>query len=43
MDFLMDFLIYDGILNIKLLHFELSKSGQILCIHKTSFPRLSHI
>ena len=27
----------------KLLHFKLSKSGQILCVDKTGFPRPSHI
>ena len=27
----------------KLLHFKLSKSGQILCVDKTSFPRPGHI
>ena len=26
----------------KLLHFKLSKSGQILCVEKTCFPRPSH-
>ena len=40
---------YDDILDTiwitdkKLLHFKLSKSGQILCVDKASFPRLSHI
>ena len=27
----------------KLLHFKLSKSGQIVCVDKTDFPRPSHI
>ena len=40
---------YTGILGTvqitkqKLLHFELSKSGQIVCADKTCFPRLGHI
>ena len=48
-DFLMDLCIYDDILDViwitakKLLHFKLSKSGQILRIDKTCFPRPSHI
>ena len=48
-EFLMDFCIYDDIFNIiqitnkKLLHFKLSKSGQILRVDKTCFPRPSHI
>ena len=47
--FLMDFCPCDDILhtlwitNKKLLHFKLSKSGQILCIDKTGFPRLGYI
>ena len=46
--FLMDFCIYDDILDTiqiagkKLLHFKLSKSGQILHVGKTGFPRPSH-
>ena len=41
--------LYDGILNTicitdkKLLHFKLSKSSQILCVHKTGFPGPGHI
>ena len=41
--------VYDSILDIiqltdkKLLHFKHSKSDQILRVHKTSFPRPSHI
>ena len=48
-EFLMDFCIYDDILdtiwiaNKKLLHFKLSKSGQILHLDKTYFPRPGHI
>ena len=48
-EFLMDFCIYDNILNTiwitdkKLLHFKLSKSGQILHVDKTCFPRPGHI
>ena len=48
-EFLMDFCIYDNILdtiqiiNKKLLHFKLLKSGQILCVDKTCFPRPGHI
>ena len=48
-EFLMDFDTYDDILveiwitNKKLLQFKLSKSGQILHIHKTGFPRPGHI
>ena len=39
---------YDDILDKiwiadKKLHFKLSKSGQILCVHKTGFPRPGHI
>ena len=40
---------YDDILDTiqltdkKLLHFKLSKSGQILRVDKTCFPRPSHI
>ena len=47
--FLMDFCIYDDILDTiqitdkKLLHFKLSKSGQILSVDKTGFPRPGHI
>ena len=45
----MDFCIYDEILDkiqitVKmLLHFKLSKSGQILRVGKTYFPRPAHI
>ena len=48
-EFLMDFCIYDDILDTikvadkKLLHFKLSKSGQTLSVDKTCFPRPSHI
>ena len=51
-EFLMDFciiLLYDDILDTiwstdkKILHFKLSKSGQILHVDKTCFPRPSHI
>ena len=48
-EFLMDFCICDDILDMiqitdkKLLHFKLSKSGQILRINKTCFPRPGHI
>ena len=48
-EFHMDFYIYDDILDMmqitdkKLLHFKLSKSGQILCVDKTCFPRPGHI
>ena len=48
-EFLMDFCIYDDILDAiqiiekKLLLFKLSKSNQILCVDKTCFPRLGHI
>ena len=44
----MDFGIYGGILGTiqitdkKLLHFKLAKSGQILRVDKTCFPRLGH-
>ena len=47
-EFLMDLCIYDDILDairitdIKLLHFKLSKSGQILHIDKTCFPWPGH-
>ena len=47
-EFLMDLCIYDDILDAlwltdkKLLHFKLSKSGQILHIDKTCFPRPGH-
>ena len=45
----MDFCIYDDTLNMiqitdkKLLHFKFSKSGQILRVDKTCFPRPGHI
>ena len=45
----MDFCLHDGILDTmsimdkKLLHFKFSKSGQILRVDKTSFPRPGHI
>ena len=48
-EFLMDFCIYDDILDTiqvtgkTLLHVKLSKSGQILRSDKTCFPRPSHI
>ena len=48
-EFFMDFCIYDEILNTicitdkKLLHFELSKSSQILSVDKTGFPRPGQI
>ena len=48
-EFLMDFYTYDDILETiwttdkKLLHFKLSKSGQILRVDKTSFPRPGHV
>ena len=48
-EFLIDFCIYDDILDMiqitdkKLLHFKVSKSGQILCVDKTCFPRPGHI
>ena len=48
-EFLMDFCIYDDILDMlqvtdkKLLHFKFSKSGQILLVDKTCFPRPGHI
>ena len=48
-EFLMDFCIYDDILDTilitdkKLLHFKLSKSGEILSVDKTGFPRPGHI
>ena len=44
----MDFCIYDDILDMiqipdkTLLHFKFSKSGQILHVDKTCFPRPSH-
>ena len=46
-EFLMDFCICDDIVHTiritdKLLHIKLSKSGQILCIDKTGFPRPGH-
>ena len=47
-EFLMDFCIYDDILDMiqisgkNLLHVKLSKSGQILCVDKTCFPRPGH-
>ena len=46
-EFLMDVCIYDDIVDIihtklkKLLYFKLSKSGEILHVDKTGFPRLS--
>ena len=48
-EFFMDFCIYDDILDTiqitdkKSLHFKLSKSGQILRVDKTCFPRPGHI
>ena len=48
-EFLMEFCIYDYILDTihitgkKLLHFKCSKSGQILHVDTTGFPRPSHI
>ena len=48
-EFLMDFCIHDEILdtllvtNKKVLHFKLSKSGQISHVDKTCFPRPGHI
>ena len=48
-EFLMDLCTYDDILDAtqitdkKVLHFKLSKSGQILCVDKTCFPRPGHI
>ena len=48
-EFLIDFCTYDDVLDTiqitdkKLLHFKLSKSGQILCVDKTCFPRPGHI
>ena len=48
-EFLMDFCLYYDILDMiqitdkKLLHFKLSKSGQVLHADKTCFPRPSHI
>ena len=48
-EFLMDLCTYDDILDAiqitdkKLLHFKLSKSGQILSVDKTCFPRPGHI
>ena len=48
-EFLMGFCIYDDILDTiqitdkKLLHFKLSKSGQILRVDKTCFFRCHHI
>ena len=47
-EFLMDVCIYDDIVDAiqitgkKLLHLKLSKSGQILHVDKTCFPRPSH-
>ena len=44
-EFLMDVCIHDDMLDtiqfiqIKKLHFKLSKLGQILCVDKTGFPR----
>ena len=48
-EFLMSFCIYDNIVDMiqitdkTLLHFKLSKSGQILRVDKTYFPRPGHI
>ena len=48
-EFLMNFCTCDDILdtiritNKKLLHFKLSKSGQIIRVDKTSSPRAGHI
>ena len=48
-EYLMEFCIYDDTLDMiqitdrKLLHFKLSKSGQILRVDKTCFPRPGHI
>ena len=48
-EFLMDFSICDDIVDTipitdkKLLHFKLSKLGQILHVDKTCFPRPGHI
>ena len=48
-EFLIDFCTYDDVLDTiqitdkKLLHFKLSKSGQILRVDKTCFPRPGHI
>ena len=48
-EFLMDFCIYDDIFvaiwitDKKLLHFKLSKSGQILHVDKTGFLRHNYI
>ena len=48
-EFVMDFCLYDDILDTiqitdkKLLHFELTKSGKILHVDKTCFPRPGHI
>ena len=48
-EFLMNFCIYDDILDMiqipdkTLLHFKFSKSGQILRVYKTCFPRPGHI
>ena len=48
-EFLMDFCIYDDMLDTiqiidkKLLHYKLLKSGQILHVDKTCFPRPGHI
>ena len=45
-EFLMDFCIYDNILDTilitdkKLLHFEISKSGQIIHVNRPVFPVL---
>ena len=47
-EFLMDLCTYNDILGTiritdkKLLHFKLSKAGQILRVGKTSFPKPSH-
>ena len=48
-EFLMDFCIFDDISDTmwitdkKLLHFKPSKSGQILCVDNTGFPRPGHL
>ena len=48
-EFLMDCCTYDDILDTiwitdkKLIHFKLLKSGQILHVDKTGFPRPGHI
>ena len=48
-ELIMDFCIHDNVVDTiqitdkKLLHFKLSKSGDILCVDKNIFPRLGHI